>query len=71
MRVSIIAAVLAVARAVLHEDVVRAGSHQTKALVSLDSRLAHVRTTAEVPPDTVNWKKTKQQPVNYSWLRSN
>lgn len=45
-----IAAVLAVARAVLHEDVERPGAHQTEALVALDARLAHERTAAKVAP---------------------
>lgn len=49
-----IAPVLAVARAVLHEDVVGPRSHQAEALVSLDSGLAEEGTTAEIAPFAVN-----------------
>lgn len=49
-----IAPVLAVARAVLHEDVVGPRSHQTEALVPLDPGLAEEGTTAEVAPFAMN-----------------
>lgn len=49
-----IAPVLAVARAVLHEDVVGPRSHQAEALVPLDPGLAKEGTTAEIAPFAVN-----------------
>jgi len=45
-----VAAILAVARAELHEDVVAAGTHQAEAFVALDSGLAHVGAAPEVAP---------------------
>ena len=51
---AVIASVFAVACAVLHEDVVRAGSHQAESLIAFDSWFAHVSTAAEVAPDTVH-----------------
>jgi len=45
-----VAAILAVARAELHEDVVAAGAHQAEAFVALDSGLAHVGAAPEVAP---------------------
>lgn len=49
-----VAAVLAVARAELHEDVVAASAHQAEAFVALDARLAHVGAAAKVAPFTVH-----------------
>lgn len=45
-----VAAILAVAGAVLHEDVVAAGAHQAEAFVALNARLAHVGAAPEVTP---------------------
>lgn len=49
-----VAAVLAVAGAELHEDVVAAGAHQAEAFVPLNARLAHVGAAAEVAPFAVH-----------------
>lgn len=45
-----VAAILAVAGAILHEDVVAASAHQTEALVAFDSRLPHVGAAPEISP---------------------
>lgn len=45
-----IAAILAVAGAILHEDVVAASAHQAVALVAFDSGLSHVGAAPEITP---------------------
>lgn len=63
-----IAAVLAVARAVLHEYVERAGAHQTEALIALDARFTHERTAAEVAPLAVHCAKLESMVLYWDAL---